>query len=97
MIIARHFSAGTSAYFAQSHRDDRNADGFSRPCGTVVIANPFPGTEVPGYSHGVPLGRENELNSTFRNASTTDDEEPVHSPLRLCALLFSFAVNGHHP
>ena len=38
---------GTSAIFKIS------------PVGTMVIANDIPGTEVPGYFHGVPLGREN--------------------------------------
>ena len=31
-------------------------------------------TEVPGYFHGVPLGRENGRHSSLDNISTTDDE-----------------------
>ena len=32
-------------------------------------------TEVPGYFHGVPLGRENEISPISGNIFTTDDEE----------------------
>jgi hypothetical protein len=43
----------------------------------------IPGTEVPGYFHGVPLGRENGLSGSAAQRlslascifSTTDDEE----------------------
>jgi hypothetical protein len=53
---------------------------FSRPSRTVVIVNAIPGTEVPGYFHGVPLGRESRrsgpvLRLTSGNVSTTNDEE----------------------
>ena len=52
----------------------------------MVIVNDIPGTEVPGYFHGVPLGRENtgeHLRTEFirlsGNVSATNDEESVFS------------------
>jgi hypothetical protein len=41
-----------------------------------MIINVIPGTEVPGYSRGVPLGRENGFSPTSGNVSITDDVEP---------------------
>ncbi len=43
-----------------------------------MIINVIPGTEVPGYFRGVPLGRENGLSLTSGNIFITDDEEAWH-------------------
>jgi hypothetical protein len=40
----------------------------------VTIVTAIPGTEVPGYFHGVPLGRENSLSLLSLSVSATDDE-----------------------
>jgi hypothetical protein len=42
----------------------------------MIISNHIPGTEVPGYFHGVPLGRENTRERVIvksANVSITDD------------------------
>ena len=45
---------------------------------TMIIENVVPGTEVPGYFHGVPLGRKNWLISITGNDSNTDDDNRDH-------------------
>jgi hypothetical protein len=44
----------------------------------MIIVNVIPGTEVPGYFHGVPLGRKNWLISISGNDSNTDDDNRDH-------------------
>ena len=46
---------------------------FSRPYGTLNALGAIPGTEVPGYCHGVPLGRRGSDTMT-PNASTRHRE-----------------------
>ena len=60
VTIAQRFSAGKScnALISPVGTAETAHFSFSRPYGTDSMSTLDPGTEVPGYCHCVPLGRD---------------------------------------
>jgi hypothetical protein len=52
------FNSGSVSLHGSVPRAETAFVRFSRPYGTDQLIARFPGTEVPGYYHGVPLGRD---------------------------------------